>query len=356
MELRQRSIDLIKRAQDPSGAYPAALGYPVYMYCWVRDGSFIAYAMDLVGEQESARAFHRWVARAVLRYRSKVNSLQRQVPLQLGSSDTLHARFTLQGKEANEPWENFQLDGYGFWLTSLAEHLQRSGDGLSSELADAADLVVRYLGLLWDRPCYDCWEEHPEQQHPTTLAAVAEGLSRAARFVDRPEAARVANDIVGTILRRGTAEGALTKFLDSAIRDGSSLFVLGPFGPFGERHPVVRLTVEAVERTLVAEAGGVYRYLEDSFYGGGLWVPLAGALAWVWARLRDPGRAREILRWIEDCADASGRLPEQVSRRLLHPHHYQPWVERWGPVARPLLWSHAMYLIAMEGVRDQAAP
>ncbi len=25
-----------------------------------------------------------------------------------------------------------------------------------------------------------------------------------------------------------------------------------------------------------------------------------------------------------------------------------PWVERWGPVATPLLWSHAMYLIMEE--------
>ena len=24
----------------------------------------------------------------------------------------------------------------------------------------------------------------------------------------------------------------------------------------------------------------------------------------------------------------------------------QPWVRRWGPAATPLLWSHAMYLIA----------
>jgi hypothetical protein len=23
-----------------------------------------------------------------------------------------------------------------------------------------------------------------------------------------------------------------------------------------------------------------------------------------------------------------------------------PWVQRWGHVATPLLWSHAMYLIA----------
>jgi hypothetical protein len=23
----------------------------------------------------------------------------------------------------------------------------------------------------------------------------------------------------------------------------------------------------------------------------------------------------------------------------------EPWIERWGPSAKPLLWSHAMYLI-----------
>jgi hypothetical protein len=24
----------------------------------------------------------------------------------------------------------------------------------------------------------------------------------------------------------------------------------------------------------------------------------------------------------------------------------EPWLERWGPVATPLLWSHAMFLIS----------
>jgi hypothetical protein len=28
-----------------------------------------------------------------------------------------------------------------------------------------------------------------------------------------------------------------------------------------------------------------------------------------------------------------------------------PWIERWGQVASPLLWSHAMYLIAEHELR-----
>lgn len=353
MDLRERSIHLIREAQAPSGAYPAALGYSTYTYSWVRDGSFIAYAMDRVGEHGSAGAFHHWVAYAVRRYGFKVKALERKIPTRLDPSNTLHARFTLLGEEDNAPWENFQLDGYGFWLTSLAEHLERSGDSFD-EFADAVDLVVRYLSLLWNQPCCDCWEEHCEQRHPTTMAAVAQGLNRAAQLLDRPDVKKVADDIVTTVLLRGTTGEALTKFLDSPTLDGSSLFVLGPFGPFSKDHPTVRSTVQAVEGRLATEAGGVYRYLEDTFYGGGLWVPLAGALAWVWVRLGTPGRAREILRWIEEAADPSGLLPEQVSRSLLHPEYYKPWVERWGPVARPLLWSHAMYLIAMEALSDEA--
>ena len=29
----------------------------------------------------------------------------------------------------------------------------------------------------------------------------------------------------------------------------------------------------------------------------------------------------------------------------------EPWIERWGAVATPLLWSHAMFLIAGGGTR-----
>jgi GH15 family glucan-1,4-alpha-glucosidase len=48
---------------------------------------------------------------------------------------------------------------------------------------------------------------------------------------------------------------------------------------------------------------------------------------------------------VADHATPDGHLPEQVPDRLLHPQHRDEWLERWGPVATPLLWSHGMYLI-----------
>ena len=42
--------------------------------------------------------------------------------------------------------------------------------------------------------------------------------------------------------------------------------------------------------------------------------------------------------------DADGNLPEQVTDHSWDPSYIPVWEERWGRVAQPLLWSHAMYL------------
>jgi GH15 family glucan-1,4-alpha-glucosidase len=42
----------------------------------------------------------------------------------------------------------------------------------------------------------------------------------------------------------------------------------------------------------------------------------------------------------------NGDLPEQVTGHAQDASMVEPWVRRWGQVATPLLWSHAMYLIA----------
>ena len=50
-------------------------------------------------------------------------------------------------------------------------------------------------------------------------------------------------------------------------------------------------------------------------------------------------------RWIEAHADSRQRLPEQIAENLNVPSYYSTWVERWGDIASPLLWSHAKYII-----------
>jgi len=91
-----------------------------------------------------------------------------------------------------------------------------------------------------------------------------------------------------------------------------------------------------------------HRHADDEYYGGGEWPVLAGLVGW--ARCLRGLEASAQLAWTEAQAADDGALPEQSGDRLLRPECYAPWVERWGPPASPLLWSHAMYLILRDAL------
>src|SRR5439155_24142398 len=61
--LAEYSLAVIESNQAASGAYPASPNFPVYRYCWFRDGAFIADAMSRAGRAESADAVFGWCAR-----------------------------------------------------------------------------------------------------------------------------------------------------------------------------------------------------------------------------------------------------------------------------------------------------
>jgi GH15 family glucan-1,4-alpha-glucosidase len=99
-----------------------------------------------------------------------------------------------------------------------------------------------------------------------------------------------------------------------------------------------------VSDELVGPTGGVRRYLGDTFYGGGEWIVLTAWLAWYRAATGQRDQAARGLAWIQASATPD-LLPEQRTEAAQYPEMVTPWVERWGPVATPLLWSHAMYLV-----------
>src|SRR5882672_10670260 len=178
--LVRHSLSVIESNQAATGAYPASPNFPVYRYCWFRDGAFIADAMSRVGRSESADAFFDWCARVVEARADRIDELveRRARREHIASEEFLPCRYTLDGGESTEEWWEFQLDGYGTWLWSLDQHAERRG--VSPERhARAAELTVRYLTVFWDEPCYDWWEEHAEHRHTSTLAALHGGLDAA---------------------------------------------------------------------------------------------------------------------------------------------------------------------------------
>ena len=48
-DLRTASVDLMTRLQAPTGAFPACPTFAVYRYSWLRDGTYIALALDTAG-------------------------------------------------------------------------------------------------------------------------------------------------------------------------------------------------------------------------------------------------------------------------------------------------------------------
>jgi GH15 family glucan-1,4-alpha-glucosidase len=346
-DLVQRSIDVILRYQDPSGAYVASPNFPAYQYCWFRDGSFIAYAMDLAGQGESAARFHAWAAAAINAradlVKRAVQKARRGEPLT--GIDVLHTRYTLDGQEATgEVWPNFQLDGFGTWLWALSEHAHFDAKGLPPDYLQAAGLVADYLTALWAQPCYDCWEEFPDKLHTHTLSAIYGGLRAYSRLADTNLAPTLAA-IRQFIFNQLRSDGRFVKYAGSTAVDASLLGMATPYRVVDPGDPVMRATVVQIEADL-ERGGGLHRYAADTYYGGGEWVLLTAWLAWHHAERGEAAKAKAALAWVEAQADERGQLPEQVPVNLNDPTYLRPWQVRWGPIANPLLWSHAQYLIA----------
>lgn len=348
-DLYKRSVEVIRENQTPSGAYLASPNFPTYHYCWFRDGAFIAYAMDLTGEHDSASRFHEWAASAI---NQRANTVGRAVAAGVlgeipAPADQLHTRYTASGEPGDEDWPNFQLDGLGTWLWALREHQKHITTPLSSSAMAATSLTAEYLVALWPLPCYDCWEEFPDKIHPHTLAAIYCGLLAA------EELTGVSYDtsrqkIREAILTQGVGRNHFVKFFGTEVVDASLLGLAIPYGVVPADHPIFRNTVDEIERTL--RSGGVHRYAADTYFGGGQWVLLAAWLGWVRAICGERAAALELLAWVEAQATKEGYLPEQVPVALNDPDYYEPWRARWGDIASPLLWSHAMYIILREAL------
>lgn len=355
--LGMHSVRVLSEGQSPSGAFVASPNFASYRYSWLRDGAYCANAMDLVGNTESASRFHRWVEGA----------LRRQVPtaellisrLNRGEipdmNEMLPTRYTLDGaletfgEVENVSWPNYQLDGYGVWLDELRRHHQ--GLGTQDFDREIVDLVARYLSAAWRTNCYDCWEEFGDGQHASTIAAVAAGLESAGQLLNDVKYLRTAEEVRADLYEKFIRNGRFCKGLTDDRVDSSLLWLAIPFGVVELDNPAFVNTVEEIRTSLRGSTGGTYRYLGDTYFGGGEWCLLTNWLGWYDRLTENTDGFDHSRRWVIAQATQDLDLPEQSTSGTQEPTMIDPWVRRWGQVATPLLWSHAMYLITSEGVR-----
>ncbi len=268
-------------------------------------------------------------------------------------ADLLHTRYTVNGEPGEEEWPNFQLDGLGTWLWALGDHSHRTGHAPDAAVREAVGLAADYLAALWSLPCYDCWEEFPDEVHPHTLGAIYAGLG-AAEALTGHVYGTVREAIRARVLDEGVADGRFVKYLGSDTVDASLLGLAVPYGLVAVDHPTMQRTAAEIQRTLCA-GGGVHRYLDDTYYGGGQWVLLTAWLGWYLAQAGQREEAAALLAWVEAQATPEGWLPEQVPDALNDPACYDPWLRRWGEIASPLLWSHAMAIVLSKELTSTGA-
>ncbi len=160
---------------------------------------------------------------------------------------------------------------------------RRHGRGLDRWRA-GIEVAVDYLTAFWSLPCYDWWEEHAEHRHVSTLAAIHGGL-RAVLGADvldpdRADAAAAAvTEIRAGVRREGVVDGHLTKWFGTDAVDASLVSAVVPFGLVSDHDPLAAGTVRAVAARLDVD-GGVHRFADDVFYGGGQWLLLSALLGW----------------------------------------------------------------------------
>jgi GH15 family glucan-1,4-alpha-glucosidase len=200
--------------------------------------------------------------------------------------------------------------------------------------------------------CYDCWEEFPDCVHPHTLAAIYGGLQAHSKLTGKSHQS-VTDAIRKKLLAGAEQFGHFVKFPDSPAVDASLLGLAVPYGVVASDDPIMLKTVEHIEATILRD-GGLHRYADDSYYGGGAWILLTAWLGWYYIELSavrpdlKEGLKQKIQfcqTWIESRAKDNLFLPEQVAENLHTSSSYSTWVERWGESASPLLWSHAKYNI-----------
>jgi GH15 family glucan-1,4-alpha-glucosidase len=349
-DLAARSVALIASLQHAGGAYPASPTFSAYQgYSWFRDGAFIADGMSAAGAVESASRFFDWCSRMLDQRRDRIAEIvaAEAAGTPLPDDRMLATRFTFDGDEGDDDWWDFQTDGYGTWVWACIAHAERHDLGLD-RWADGIRLSADYLLATWSRPCYDWWEEHAAETHVSTLGCVIAGLEAAARSdLLTADAAAAASSAAasarGLIADRGTHDGHVSKWLGSTAVDGSLAAVIAPLGVVEATSPLGLASIRAIETQLSVD-GGVHRYLLDTFYGGGQWPLLSCFLGLAHARAGDRDAALHLLTWAAGTETDDGFLPEQVPDHLLAPERRDEWLERWGPVATPLLWSHAMFV------------
>ncbi len=333
-----------------------------YGYCWNRDATQMALALDAAGYIEAGEAYAAWC---------------KEMQLEDGS---WFQRYWVDGALASS-WGNFdfstQLDQVGCTLHFYLEHAryvedrQRYFQFIWKSVERAAEYIMRRTASGLHDTCADLWESH-FGSFTYTNAALHRGLLSAAEIASAVEERELAEKWRGRAMlikqevlnkfwlkegyfARGMVNGKLDKTYDASI-----LGVLEPFELLDLRNTKERSMLEHSILLMGKRLGiyvnqgiGIKRFEGDEYIGGNPWtittlwyaIVLLKLACFYWNSDQSKAKyywekAAACVEWCLRATTSTGLLPEQVDRFTGKP--------AW---AIPIGWAHALIvkcLILME--------
>jgi GH15 family glucan-1,4-alpha-glucosidase len=246
-----------------------------YRYSWIRDSSFVLWAMHSIGIDDLEFGYLDWLTSIFFMMAENL-----QVMLGVtGERDLTEKSLNhLEGYRTSSPvrvgngaWDQFQLDVYGILLDALY-FSHKHGKGVPHEVYDyLIRLIVNAVEKNWEKPDCGIWEVRGDKQHFVyskmwcwvaldRAAKIAKSLQRTE---DVSNITRLRDKIRDTILDKGYDEsvGAFVRSFGSKELDSANLLM--PQVRFIDANdPRMTSTIDQTMKRLT-ENGILYRYRTD---------------------------------------------------------------------------------------------
>ena len=386
---KQRIKELIKVSKDviadgslENGAIVAANSdktvYPSasqdYRYVWIRDAAYVCMAADLLGLRDIPEKFFDWCLNRAEGFKQTglfynayhVNGTLHGTLIPPGAPRVLRS-VADKCIDLIHFGTQFQPDQGGSLLLAIAHHAEH----FNVEVSRFADLIEKTAGGIcrsWKDsafvlPCFDLWEERcvlPEHRgyHTYSLAMCIAGLRAAIKLSGKKRTwlqtekemsntfAEMYSCNTGSLPRtyragRMAKQGKTQR--EDLLPDASLLGLVYPSGILDPLDEKMARTVHEIIGKNTTDDGGLLRYPGDLYCGGVRkgWVTLTGGGAWpllsFWMSIyyclcHDKSSAEKHFGW--PLARIEKYIPEQIFKG------------KSKPSITPLLWSHAMFVIA----------
>lgn len=310
-------------------------GADLYTYCWPRDAAWVCLALD--------RARYHHLSAETFEFFSKTitprgNFLHKYTPAgDFGS--TWHPVPMIQIDETGLPL--YAL--YNNW--EIAKSVWTTGRYYRRLVIPTANYLIKAIDKETGLPIssFDLWEER-KGVHTYSACTVYAGLngayelSRSLGDYDNANVWKEAADRIRKSILEKLYDDRLKRFrraLDDPTLD-SSVFAVWYFGILPPDDPRVVRTMEAVECELKRPAGGIARYLHDTYFGYmNSWIICTLWLSQWHSAVGNFDKALELLEWCAVHAHPAGLMSEQIDDR--------------GSTLSvlPLAWSHSAYILAV---------